>query len=143
MHDPTAATPDAAATDDLFAGGPLLRVRARLPLLRGGRHIVRRVVAFVLVAWFPLLLLATLYGGEGKPLLRDLGAFSRYVVAGPLLLAAEAVCLVMLGNLARRFLALLPTPDGRAAYAHTVDSVRRLLGHPLADVAVVVLAYLL
>src|SRR5262245_17569221 len=112
MHDPTAATPDAAATDDLFAGGPLLRVRARLPLLlRGGRQLVVRVVVLVLVVWWPLLLLATLYGGEGKPLLRDLGAFSRYVVAGPLLLAAEAVCLVMLGNLARRFLALLPTPD--------------------------------
>ena len=146
MHDPS-ATPlspaGAPVAEALFTGGPLLRLRSRLPFLRGKPFVVRRVLLFVLVAWFPLLVLASLGGGEGRPLLRDLGAFARYVIAGPLLLAAEVACLAVLGSIARRLLDLLPTPDARLRYAQTIDSVQRLLRHPLAEAAVVVLAYLM
>ena len=107
MHDPSATPlPPAAApvaeAQALFTGGPLLRLRSRLPFLRGKPFVVRRVLLFVLVAWFPLLVLASLGGGEGRPLLRDLGAFARYVIAGPLLLAAEVACLAVLGSIARQ-----------------------------------------
>src|SRR5262245_52559859 len=98
MHDPhpaagapsTAHTGAAAAEEfALFAGGPLLRLRSKLWLLRGKPYVGRRAVLFVLVAWFPLLVLTSLYGLEGKPVLRDMGTFARYVIAGPLLLIAE------------------------------------------------------
>ena len=142
--DRTEPTVAGAPADELFHGGPLLRLRSKLPLLRGTKpYVLRRALLFVLVAWLPLLVLATLVGSEGKPLLRDLGAFARYVIAGPLLLAADAVCLAVLGHVAHRFLELLPTAKGRARYADAIASARALLRHPLADVAVVVLAYLL
>jgi hypothetical protein len=127
----------------LFGNGPLLRMRSRLPMLRGKPFVLRRVLLFVLLAWAPLLVLASLYGNEGKPLLRDLGAFTRYVIAGPLLLAGEAVCLAVLGDIAQRMLDLLPTRDARARFAQVIQSVRDLLSRPLAEVAVVVGAFVL
>jgi len=127
----------------LFVNGPLLRTRSRLPMLRGKPFVLRRVLLFVLLAWMPLLVLASLYGNEGKPLLRDLGTFTRYVIAGPLLLAGETVCLAVLGEIAQRMLDLLSTHDARARFAQVTQSIQRLLSRPLAEVAVVAAAFVL
>ena len=142
MHDssPVAAAP---APDDLFAGGPLLRLRSRLWLLRGRPYVGRRALLFVLVAWLPLVVLAALQSAEGRVFLRDLGGFARYAIAGPLLLLAEVSCLPVLRTIVQRFLDLTPSSEVRTQYLDTVDAVRRLLRHPLAEVLVVALAYLL
>src|SRR6185436_11356230 len=133
MHDssPVAAAP---APDDLFAGGPLLRLRSRLWLLRGRPYVGRRALLFVLVA---------LQSAEGRVFLRDLGSFARYAIAGPLLLLAEVSCLPVLRTIVRRFLDLTPSSEVRTPYLDAVDAVRRLLRHPLGEVLVVALAYLL
>ena len=128
---------------ELFTGGPLRKLRSKLRLLSTRPYIGRRAVLFVLIAWLPLLMLTFAQGTPGRPFLHDIGAFARYALAAPLLLAAEAVCLTVLGRIAQRFFDLLPAPDERERYVQTIGSVRRLLGHPLAGLAVVVLAYAL
>lgn len=149
MHDPhrttgTASAAGAAAplsdVGDLFEGRPLPRLI--VPPLRRQTAVGRRAWLFVFASWLPLLVLATVQG-QGRSLLHDLGTFARYGVAGPLLLIGEAGCLAVLGTVAGRLLDLLPTADAQARYATVVGSVRRLLGHPMADLAVLVLAYAL
>src|SRR5262245_52416817 len=133
MHESSPVTAAAPAPDDLFAGGPLARTRSKLWLLRGKPYVGRRALLFVLLAWLPLVVLSTLQSAEGRVFLRDLGSFARYVIAGPLLLLAEVVCLAVLATIVRRFLDLMPSPEVRTRYLETVQSVRQLLRHPLAE----------
>jgi hypothetical protein len=56
----------------------------------------RRVIAAILIAWAPLMLLAALQGGlfgagHGTPLIRDIGYHLRFLVVAPLLIIAEVV----------------------------------------------------
>jgi hypothetical protein len=143
MQAPPLVAAAAPTPDDVFAGGPLLRLRSRLWLLRGQPYVRRRALLFVLLTWLPLVVLSTVQGSEGRVFLRDIGSFARYVVAGPLLIASEVVCLAVLGSIARRLLDLMPAPESRPRYTALLGSVREVLRHPVAEAAVVVLAYLL
>ena len=62
-----AVDPVGAQAHTLFAAGPLLRIRSSLPLLRGKPFVLRRVLLFVLLAWLPLLALASLISTRNLP----------------------------------------------------------------------------
>lgn len=77
-------------------GGPLYQALLRARLARPPLDLLhRRMVLIPAFAWLPLLVLTlvegTALGGVTVPLLRDVEAYARFLVAIPILLAAELV----------------------------------------------------
>ena len=110
---------------DLFLGGPPLNLQLRLGLLRPGRlHTVRRCILFVAVTWLPLAVLCAVDGRllprpDGIAFLADLGVHARYGVAGPLLIAADAMAGLVMSQIALRLHGMCaphPGDTGRGAH---------------------------
>jgi hypothetical protein len=127
--------------DDLFTGGTSLGPP------QAGRRVGRPVLLFVGVTWVPLLVLAALENnlyprGRGDlSFLADFGPFARYLIAGPLLLAANAISMRALNRIAHRFVALRPgSARGDASLKAVFASIRKL-DTPLVSIACAVLAY--
>jgi len=123
----------------LVLGGPLyqLFLRARmaqppLDLLR------RRLVGIPLFAWAPLLLLSALegqaFGGVRVPFLWDIEAHARFLVALPLLIAAEVIVHQRLGPAVRQFLERgIVRKEGRPRLEAAIASTLRLRNSVLAE----------
>lgn len=81
----------------LERGGPIQRFVERLSLKwRMGHSIYMRILTFLALTWFPLVVFALLEGRalEDSPresLLLDFGTYARFFIAVPLLLLAESV----------------------------------------------------
>ncbi len=145
------SVPDnAPAAGVLFEGGPPNRLQARLGLIRKHRpRLLLRAALVILVGWVPLLVLALLqpdrlHGASGSGFLWDFAAHSRYLVAAPLLVLAEAFCLPGLTAVAWQFMAtgIVGEADyGR--FQQAVASTRRLLNSTGVEIIAIVLAYLL
>lgn len=78
----------------LFLGGPLFQLLVRLRLTNQNLGLLKkRVICLTLFAWLPLLLLSILegkaWGNTAVPFLYDIEAQARFLVALPLLIAAE------------------------------------------------------
>jgi len=78
----------------LVLGGPLFQLLVRSHLTTPTLDLVRlRIVVITLFAWLPLLLLCLVdgkaWGGSGLPFLYDIEMQARFLVALPLLIAAE------------------------------------------------------
>jgi len=102
---------------------------------------------FMLITWVPLVLLTAWEGNLISPEPRrafvvDFGAHARYLFAGPLLLAAEAMCVKVLSQMARRLGGLcLHTEAVQQGFVAAVASTRKLHDAPFAAVSCVVIAY--
>jgi hypothetical protein len=76
-------------------GGPAYRLMQRIGLIRGeDPSLARRIMAFLVVTWIPLLILSWWEGLAVGPtpresLLLDFATFARFLVAVPLLIIAE------------------------------------------------------
>jgi hypothetical protein len=80
----------------IVEGGPLDRLQYRLGLMKQrAPGIVRRAMIFALIAWLPLLILSAVQGVALRnvkiPFLHDPAAYSRFLLAVPLLIIAELV----------------------------------------------------
>lgn len=80
----------------LALGGPLYQLYLRTGLARPALDLlIRRVIGISLICWLPLLLLAAfdghLLGGVAVPFLRDPEVHVRFLIAIPLLIAAEVL----------------------------------------------------
>ena len=78
----------------LVLGGPLFQLLLRSRLTSPALELMKRRIVFIsLFAWLPLLLLSLVagkaWGGVGLPFLYDLEMQARFLVALPLLIAAE------------------------------------------------------
>jgi hypothetical protein len=100
-------------------GDPFYRLMQRIGLIRGeGPDVPRRIVAFLVLTWLPLLVLASL---EGRALgltpresfLLDFATYARFFVCVPLLIGAEIIIGPRLTINAQHFLraGLLRTDD--------------------------------
>src|SRR5262245_2637617 len=78
-------------------GGPAYRLMQRVGLIEGeGPSLARRIVAFLLITWVPLLVFSLI---EGRAIgatprasfLLDFATYARFFLAVPLLFAAESV----------------------------------------------------
>jgi hypothetical protein len=90
----TLAEPSALPLFSLVAGGPLYRLAQRTGLVRDERELARVGLVAALATWLPLLLLASAEGslvaGGTMPFYLSVGTHARFLVAIPLLFAAEA-----------------------------------------------------
>jgi hypothetical protein len=100
----------AAATDfSVVEGGPTYRILLQLGLLkRETQTNYRTAIAFALVSWLPLAVLSAIEGvAIGKtvaiPFLYDIAAYTRFLIAIPILVIAEAVIGAHLAEVAAHF----------------------------------------
>ena len=80
----------------LVLGGPLFQLLVRSHLATPAFDLLKRRIVFIsLFAWLPLMILSLIdgkaWGGVGLPFLYDIEMHARFLVALPLLIAAEIV----------------------------------------------------
>ena len=141
--------PFAPADFSLVLGGPLFQLLRRAHLTDDALMLQRRrIVVISLIAWLPLLLLAAL-GGEliggrvAVPFLMDVDVHVRFLVAMPLLIAAELVVHQRMRALARTFRARsLVTGDAQGRLDAAIESAYRLRNSVSAELLLVALVYI-
>ncbi len=132
----------------LVLGGPLYQLFRRVHLSGDTLELVRRrVIAGVLLAWVPLLLLSAL---EGKllgvtaavPFLLDMEVHVRFLVALPLLIAAELVVHQRMRLVVKQFLERKVIPEGgRRRFDAAIAAAFRLRNSLLAEVLLIAFVY--
>jgi hypothetical protein len=132
------------ASGALFAGGAPLKLQFMLRLAMPEHlRVARRAALFVAVAWLPLLVLNAVQGhAHVSSFLLDFGSWARLVAAGPLLIAAEAACIFVLGSIARRFFEMkfVLSSDERRFLA-AIDTTTRWRDAAIVEIAIAVLAF--
>lgn len=132
----------------LVLGGPLFQLLRRAHLADDALMMVRqRIVVISLFAWLPLLLLSSLQGqvlggGESVPFLLDVDVHVRFLLAMPLLIAAELVVHRRIRSVVGLFLErdLIPA-SARARFDAAIGSAMRLRNSVLAEVLLIILVY--
>ena len=111
----------------LVLGGPLFQLLRRVHLSDDALTQVRqRILALSPLTWLPLLVLSAL-GGQALggtatvPFLLDVEVHVRFLVAMPLLIAAELVVHQRMRTVARKFLDRRLIPDARDAAVRRGD----------------------
>ena len=132
----------------LVLGGPLYQLFRRVHLSGNTLELVRRrVIAGVLLAWVPLLVLSAL---EGKllgvtaavPFLLDMEVHVRFLVALPLLISAELVVHQRMRLVVKQFLERKVIPEGdRTRFDAAIAAAFRLRNSLLAEVLLIAFVY--
>jgi hypothetical protein len=133
----------------LVHGGPLFQLLLRSHLSSDGLTMVmRRISAFVLITWVPLLALSALEGhllrgSVAVPFLLDVETHVRFLVVVPLLLAAELIVHQRLLTVTRTFLErnLIPAA-AMPRFDAAITRAFRLRNSVLAEVLLLGFVYL-
>ena len=150
-HDFPHGAPATEAVDprqfSIVLGGPLYQLLRRAHVSGDALELVRRrVVAFVALAWVPLALLA-LAGrvhdpAPAVPFLKDIEVHVRFLVAVPLLVAAELLVHMRLRPVAAEFLARGLVPDESLERFHAaLRSAFRWRNSVAAELGMIALIY--
>src|SRR6202007_953078 len=105
----------------LVLGGPLFQLLRKAHLEGDALELLhRRTIASVLLTWFPLLILSMVSGVRGGvggvSFFHDIEVHARFLVALPILIAAELLVNSRIRTVVRRFLeyrVVLPQSAGR------------------------------
>lgn len=135
----------------LVLGGPLYQLWRRTRLAGNALQLVRRrVVAIVLIAWVPLLILSAAEGhawrtgetGVPVPFLRDIETHARLLAALPLLIIAELVVHSRMRLLARQFVerGLISEP-ARPRFEAIIASAMRVRNSITIEVLLIAIVY--
>lgn len=133
----------------LVLGGPLYQLLRRSHLTDDALQLVRqRIIVISLFAWLPLLALSAvegqLLGGRAAvPFLLDVEAHLRFLVALPLLIAAELVVHQRMRFVVRQFLErnLIPA-SALPRFDAAITSAFRLRNSVIAEVLLIVFVYI-
>jgi hypothetical protein len=144
-----AANPKPDHDAELFfeLDGPACRLMRRIGIIQGsGPSVGRRSVAFILVMWVPMALLAVADGQAIRPtprtsLLLDFATYARFFLAVPLIFAAEAVVGPRIREAGLRFLrAGIVRPASYWQFSAAVARVQRRRESLVAEIAFAVIA---
>lgn len=132
----------------LVLGGPLFQLFRRIHLSGEALEMVRRrVVVISLVAWLPLLLLSVIgghaLGGTIKvPFLYDIEAHVRFLIALPILIAAELIVHYRILPAVKSFLERrIIIPDDIPKFDEAMHSAVRLRNSVVVEVGILILVY--
>jgi hypothetical protein len=139
---------DESQNFSLVLGGPLFQLLRRAHLSDDALGLVRqRIVVLSLFTWLPLLALSAvqgqaLGGNVTIPFLFDVEVHLRFLVAIPLLIAAELVVHKRMRSVVKQFLErqLIP-PDAMARFDAAIGSAMRLRNSVLAEVLLIAFVY--
>jgi len=135
----------------LFDFGPLPALQSRLGLNRDGAdHSRRNACAVLLLTWGPLMVLNAIqqwlqHDAFVRIFARDFGVIARFVVAAPLLVAAESWALPRLTKVTDRFLdsTLLESEEDRIQLRQQVTTTKTLSSSALPEIVIIIAAYAL
>ncbi|SFN50983.1 hypothetical protein [Variovorax sp. OV329] len=147
--DPRAPHALSASRDfSVVMGGPLYQLLRRGRLTGDALEMQhRRVIAAILVAWMPLLVLSSIEGhvwpGSAElPFLLDIELHVRLLIALPLLIFAELFVYQRMRTVTRQFLERSLVPDAaRARFDKAIAATVRLRNSVAAEVALLVFVY--
>jgi len=133
----------------LVLGGPLYQILRRAHLEGATPEVLvrRRILVLVLLAWLPLLLLSAvegkLWGDSVKvPFFDDIGMHVRFLLAMPLLVAAEIVVHERMRPLVSQFLARRLVPEeAMGRFEAAIAAAMRLRNSVLAEVLLLAIVY--
>ena len=131
----------------LVLGGPLYQLLRRSHLEGDAMELLhRRVLAAILLTWFPLLLLSMLGGratGAGRiSFFHDIEVHVRFLVALPILIAAELIVHLRIRPMVRRFVDLrLVLPADMPLFRKAIDSAVRIRNSLLVELMLVAAVY--
>ena len=152
----TPATPSAVLLSplesdfSLVLGGPLYQLWRRARVAADADTsvlVVRRVIAFLVLTWVPLVVLTIVEGTAWQnrvtvPFLRDAEIQVRLLFATPLLIVAELVVHVRMRPLIQTFLRLGLIPDdARQRFEAAVASAIRLRNSVVAELLLIAFVY--
>ena len=132
----------------LVLGGPLYQLLRRAHLSDDALMLQRRrIIVFALIAWLPLLALSALSGqllggGVAVPFLMDVDVHVKFLVAMPLLVAAELVVHQRMRAVARTFIDRRLIPDNaKARLDAAIASAYRLRNSVSAELLLIAFVY--
>jgi hypothetical protein len=132
----------------LVLGGPSFQLFRRAHLSGDALEMAhRRVLVLAVVAWLPLLLLSVMgkhaLGGTLKvPFLYDIEAHVRFLIALPILVAAEPIVHSRIRPAVKKFLERgIIIPEDTPRFDAAIDSAMRLRNSVIVEVAILVLVY--
>lgn len=147
LHAAAEPTPQARSLDfSLVLGGPLFQIFRRLHLQGQEADLLpRRLLSITAIAWLPLLLLNLLttgsYGARVS-FFRDAEVHARFLVALPVLIAAEMIVHLRIRPVVTMFVdrGLVP-PQDLPRFNKALDSAIQLRNSVLVELALLVLVY--
>ena len=141
--------PPSPADFSLVAGGPTHWLQQRLGLIKpGAPNLARRAGLSILLTWVPLLVLSAVQGlaighQVRLPFLHDFAAYTRFLIAIPLLILAEGLIERRVAEVVAHFTHSGLVPESSLPrYEAALDRGRRLRDSTLAEVVLVGLAVL-
>ncbi|MGH7872021.1 MAG: hypothetical protein ACREQO_07340 [Candidatus Binatia bacterium] len=152
MQSPTSESSDGVLRDptdfSLVLGGPLYQLFRRSHLSGDALELVRqRIIVISLFVWLPLLALSALegqlLGGRiAVPFLRDVEVHVKFLLALPLLIAAELVVHQRMRFVVRQFLERNLIPESAMSrFDAAIASAFRLRNSVLAEVLLIAFVY--
>jgi hypothetical protein len=137
----------AEVDSELFDGGPTHKLLMWLGWVKRDKpSIAIRAGLVILIGWVPLAvhsaMQGVLLGQDTRLFLLDIGVHARSLIAAPLFVLAESVCLPRLGAIAQYFLdAGLVVGSDRARFDGAVSATKRLRESRLATIVIIALTY--
>jgi hypothetical protein len=132
----------------LVLGGPLYQLLRRSRLAGTANEMVyRRMFAFVLITWVPLLILSMIQGlawsGRRVPFLFDVDSHCRFLVALPLMIYAELIVHGRMRRIVAQFFERkLITPEQREKFLAIVESAKRIRNSVILEILMIALVYI-
>jgi hypothetical protein len=145
--------PDSFGTSDDFhegpyefspvLGGPFFQLLRRTHLTGDALELLyRRVLVILLIAWMPLLILASLSEGGRLSFLRDVEVQVRFLIALPILIAAEMVVHSRIRSAVHRFVERrIVMPDDLPRFNKAIESAIRVRNSYVVELILIVLVY--
>jgi hypothetical protein len=134
----------------LVLGGPLFQLFRRSHLTGNALEMLwRRILVITGVAWLPLLLLSALSGrtldaAVGIPFLHDIEAHARFLIALPILIAAELVVHLRIRPVVMQFVERrIVVPEELPKFEEAIHSTLRMRNSVIGEVTLLVVVYTL
>ncbi len=133
----------------LVLGGPLYQLLRRSHLTDTAFELVyRRIIAFLVITWLPLLILTMLEGlawsGRKVPFLYDIDSQSRFLLALPLMIYAELIVHARMRRIVAMFFERkLITPEQREKFFAIVQSAMRIRNSVILEILMIAIVYVL
>lgn len=132
----------------LVLGGPLFQLLRRAHLSGSALELLhRRILVFALATWLPLALLTAFTGHApgstvGVAFLHDIEAHSRFLVALPVLIAAELIVHLLLRRVVQQFVERrIVVPEDLPKFYGALNSALRARNSVLFELGLLILVY--
>jgi len=139
--------PGEAVDFSLVLGGPLFQLLRKAHLEGDALELLhRRIVASILLTWFPLLVLS-MFGAVTRDVgrvsfFRDIEVHTRFLVALPILIGAELLVNSRMRPVVRRFVEWrIVLPEQRPAFHKAIESALKIRNSVFVELMMVAVVY--